>query len=221
MTNVKTLNRWAMLSCPHWNRGKTTLFGLQLTEPFHKISRSIYRKLYRNAARRYWESLEGRMMTKEYKSGAYYLDTYPAPYSVANFGNWEEDDSYEGYSLLSDQSGFILKHCTSYCAWKIFEETGKWPRRKSRGTTFHAKYWQHFLAEAGYETIITIPRYGHHYVGIKMHDFGEFGEVVWYENPRNLLCESPIEEVTVSTYRNKEHFVGTIDPQHYLWVQIS
>ena len=220
MENVAVLNRWAKLSCPKWNRGKVKILGVPVTEPIHKASRRFFRELYRESARKFWESPEGKRRSYQYKHGLYHVDTYPHPYALATFGNWEEDSSNEEYSLLSDQSDFILKHCTSYCAWKIFEETGKWPQRKTHDKIFHAKYWREFLQEAGYETITPFPLDGHHYVGIKPHDYGEFGEVVWFEKTVQLKNDLP-NKLLVSTYTDKKYRIAYVDASQYLWIQIS
>ncbi len=231
MSRLDTLNRWAKLSCDKWNqsklppvfrRGPLKTIG-KISDVLHKISRRFYRKRYRHAAQKYWQSVVGQNKTKQYQDGYYYFNTYPWPYSDPDFANWEEDDRTGSYTLISDQSNFIIRHPTSYCAWKIFESTGHWPKRKTpRGEKlFHAKYWQEFLAEAGYETIVVMPQSTHRYVGIEEHSETEFGEVVWFEKLGSVsIDESGVGKVVVSTYRDKQYFVGAVDPQKYLWIQI-
>ena len=204
MFGLNLVNRWARLSCDKWNKVA--------------LLRRFYRALYRHAARKDWESPRARQKTQQYQDVYYYFDTYPWPYNDPNFANWEEDDTIGNYTLVTDQSNFVIKHCTSYCAWKIFEFTGHWPRRKTH-RRFDAKLWQEFLTEAGYETIITEPQSGHRYVGVEEHSQSEFGEVVWFEK----TCDPNKEGrtgVLVSTYRHKKYFCGPVNPQKYLWIQI-
>ena len=205
MANLATVNHWAKMSCDKWNK-----FGLL---------RRFYRKLYRHAARKYWDSSSARARTKQYQDGYYYFDTYPWPYKDCNFADWPEDDTTGSYTLITDQSNFVIKHCTSYCAWKIFESTGHWPQRKTH-RRFDAKLWQEFLAEAGYETIAVELQRGHRYVGIDEHHQSDFGEVVWFERHCNFDKEQRTG-VIVSTYRDKKYFCGSVDPQKYLWIQIK
>lgn len=204
MANLKTVNRWAKLSCDKWNK-----CGLL---------RQFYRMLYRHAAQARWKAPVARQLTQQYQDAYYYLDTYPWPYKEAKFADWEENDVTGSYTLITDQSNFVVKHCTSYCAWKIFESTGRWPKRTTH-RRYDAKFWQDFLSEAGYDTIVTELQQGHRYVGIREHDDSEFGEVVWFER-KNEQSKDNRPSVIVSTYRNKKYFCGTVNPREYLWVQI-
>ncbi len=205
MDRLYAVNHWAKMSCDKWNK----------CAPL----RRIYRKLYRHAARRYWKSSIAQQRTKQYQDTYYYFDTYPWPYCDDKFADWEEDDTIGSYTLITDQSNFVIKHPTSYCAWKIYESTGHWPQRKSH-RRFDAKHWQDFLAEAGYDTIVAIPWKGHRYVGIEQHSLSEFGEVVWFEKPNDSdgACST---SVIVSTYRDKKYFCGPVDLRKYLWIQIK
>lgn len=204
MVKLSLVNRWAKLSCDKWNKSR--------------LLRRFYRMLYRRAARKYWESPHARKRTQQYQDVYYYFDTYPWPYSDPKFANWEEDDTTGNYTLITDQSNFVIKYATSYCAWKIFESTGHWPQRQSH-QRFDAKRWQEFLAEAGYETVVTEPQRGHRYIGIEEHSQREYGEVVWFEKP-NDSAEDGHASVIVSTYRDKKYFCGVINPSRYLWIQI-
>ena len=66
-------------------------------------------------------------------------NTYPEPYRSAPL------------DALVDPSGCYSRECTSYCAWKINEWTGKWPKHTG---DFNAKNWVKRLAENGYKTIV-------------------------------------------------------------------
>lgn len=105
-------------------------------------------------------------------------DSYPPLYADQRFAPWPEQDDSKNYCLISSSDGGVIRHSTSYCAWKIFELTGAFPVRKTR-RRFDAKDWVEFLAEAGYTEHAEQPIPGHHYVGI-IPDEGEFGQVVWY-----------------------------------------
>lgn len=198
--NLKQVNEWAMKSCPKWNP--------------NVFSRRKYRKKYREAAQECWESPEWQRLIRDYKAGQRQLNTYPWPYADPKFADWEEDDSRKGYNLISDQSGCVIKHSTSYCAWKIFEATGQWPQ-KLTDQRLDAKNWQRFLAEAGYPKVVERLSRNHCYVGIKP-DEGEFGLVVWAES-----IELAIGGVNVSTYVDRQYKFMTVDSRLYTWVEIS
>ena len=141
-------------------------------------------------------------------------NTYPWPFSDEDFANWDEDDSPENYSLISDPSGCVVKYATSYCAWKIYEVTGTWPQRKTH-IRMDAKNWQLFLGEAGYNEVVELPTAPGRYVGINP-DEGEFGMVVWYEGDAVVPGL-----VVISTYKNKKFYVGTDETTAYKWIKIK
>lgn len=204
MVTLEKVNEWARKSCPRWNK--------------NKLSRRAYRKAYRDAAKEWWESPAGQDLMAKYRDrdqdGLCFIDTYPWPYREQDFANWEEDDSSDGYSLISDQSGCVVKYATSYCAWKIFEATGTWPQKTSK-ERLDARRWVQFLAEAGYTEVVDYLEAGHHYVGIDP-DVGEWGIVVWLDG---YIDNSPVGYM--SSYRNGE-FVTWIDDIHcYTWVKIK
>ncbi len=109
-------------------------------------------------------------------------DTYPWPYRESDFADWPEENMPGEYTLVSDPVGFVVKHPTSFCAWKIRELTGRWPQKRQPGVTYHAKNWQEFLALNGYTRVLTALTenlYGWN-VGI-LPEVGEFGDLLWYE----------------------------------------
>lgn len=88
-------------------------------------------------------------------------NTYPEPYRSAKKGT------------LVDPSTCYNRHCTSYCAWKIKEATGKWPKRTG---DMDARNWIYRLPENGYGTKTSAPN-GNKCVGVRTS--GKYGHVVW------------------------------------------
>ena len=204
MKSFAVVNEWAMYSCPRWNP--------------NRLTRHFYRKKYRDAAIDYMRTKEYKGLRKQYNDGNHGINTYPWPYSCPDFANWKEDDTPDGYSLISDQSGCVIRYATSYCAFKIYETTGTWPQKTSNDR-LDAKRWQQFLAEAGYTEVLPAGSElsaEHCYVGIKP-DEGEWGLVVWADSG-----EDPDEYwATITTYYNKEFKVMAVDPREYTWVLIK
>ena len=204
MNSLGEFNRLAKYSCPRWNPVR--------------LSRIIYRWRLHYGAMHFWRTCsEQRDLSERYIDGEMGLNTYPWPYGDEGFANWDEDDSNENYSLVSDQSGCVVKYSTSYCAWKIFELTGRWPKKKTR-ERLDAKRWIQFLYEAGYPVVLDSPAQiseSGHYVGVNK-DYGEFGLVVWFEGTNH----NDPSLVNVSTYINKKFYFGFIDPKKYIWVKI-
>lgn len=192
--NVDLANYYARLSCPKWNRAANG----KLLGWLYRHSRRKNRKKYRD------------MMLPNNDNG----NTYPWPFCDPEFANWEEDDSAENYSLISDPSGCVVKYATSYCAWKIFEATGQWPQRKTK-IRMDAKNWRTFLREAGYGEIVAHPSVGGKYVGINPR-FGEWGIVVWYEGDGT----NP-DQVVVSSYVDKKFYYTQVNFAEYDWIKIS
>ena len=196
MVSLDVINEWARRSCTKWNSCQFT--------------RRIYRKKYRNVAISSIRSKEHERRRLLYFSGSHSVNTYPWPYRDGGFANWEEEDG-ENYNLISDQSGCVIKYSTSYCAWKVFELTHKWPQKKS-SERLDAKRWQQFLAEAGYSNVVNVDNIedGRSYVGIKP-DEGEWGLTVWYVGGDRFA----------TSYINKEFTViNDIKLDDYTWVLI-
>lgn len=201
VATLGTANRWAQNSCPRWNKNRT--------------SRKLYRFGYRMIANRFFHSKEHQRLVKRYKSGETTLNTYLWPYAHPNFASWEESDDAEDYSLVSDPSGCVVKYATSYVAYKIFEETGAWPKKKTR-IRLDAKNWMQFLAEAGYTTIVDKPVHTKHYVGVLREPTKyEFGLVVWFE------ADLPGGKFAVSTYVNKRYQRMTLSAEDCFWVEVD
>ena len=223
---IKVFNHHAMLSCTRWNKSnwqpKTkigAIIKVATIDKFYLLSRRYHRKKYRKIAQNYWESSWHQSIIEMARLGSP-IDSYPPHYGDPRFADWDESDAADDYTLISDQSGCVIKYSTSYCAWKIFELTGKWPQKKARAR-LNAKNWQYFLEQAGYPNVVEdfyatfAPK--HHYVGINPSD-GEWGITVWFEK----LNEHG--EVEISTYRNKKYsyeYIPRDNIDKYTWVEIN
>lgn len=197
---LEKANKHAKLSCSKWNKCRFT--------------RRIHRAAYRKMAEKYWHSADHQIKMELYLSGRHEINTYPWPYSDKGFANWPESDQSDDYTLISDQSGCVVKYATSYCAWKIYEATGEWPTKKSN-VRLDAKNWIQFLAEAGYTKQVSgvSLRNGAHYVGIDPNR-GEWGVVVWFEAIQG-------DRLEYSTYYNKQYYYGLGFAKDFEWVEIS
>ena len=215
MTDVAKLNHYAQMSCSKWNNSKNpnSWFCILFSQYFYGLSRRRFRAKYRNMIKKRWERPEYQNLIRYYKNGRKDLNTYP--YDIVDFAYWPEDSNVNSYSLVSDQSGCVIRHSPSYVAWKIFEETGEWPQKKTKDR-LDAKRWKQFLYEAGYEQVATYLKTGHHYVGINPKD-GEFGIVVWFEE----RDPDGAEWVKISTYRNGSHVFSSVRKEDYEWIQIN
>lgn len=147
------------------------------------------------------------------------LDTYPYPYSDPFFANWPESDDDNNYSLVPDPSGCVVKYCTSYCAYKIYETVGKWPKRTSKRRRFDAKDWREFLSEAGYWEVDYRPSKNFYYVGVRTHPYRTYGEVVWLERYEGEGNSNDI--VLVTTYDHKMFVSKLVRVPDYTWVKIA
>lgn len=214
-------NFFAKHSVDRWNR----------YWPLRKLCRSIYQGMsaiyiFRTDDHRY---IFGGRSRSEFEPKLFEIrpDTYPWPYSKWIFAHWEECDIPGSYTLVPDPAGFVVHYSTSYCAWKIRERTGRWPKRRQPGVTYHAKDWQAFLAENGYTEIIDSPAESllQNCIGIDP-DCGDFGQVYWYEGARLVKTEdNPLvcAGFNCSTYENRVHNIvcfGLEEAKKLIWVKI-
>lgn len=95
-------------------------------------------------------------------------NTYPEPYRSAR------------KDALIDPSTCYNRECTSYCAWKIKEATGKWPKRTG---DMNARNWIYRLPENGYGTTTSAPN-GNKCVGVRTS--GKYGHVVWSDGTLHI-----------------------------------
>lgn len=123
-------------------------------------------------------------------------NTYPEPYRSAV------------QDTIFDPAGCYNRECVSYCAWKVYELTGKWLAKYG---SMNAKYWVQRLAENGYTTVLSAPREGGFYVGVT--EAGTYGHVVWYETGKII---------TEYNYASRGCFsVREINLSAYKWVEIK
>lgn len=149
------------------------------------------------------------------------INTYPWPYVDPRFAPWEENDTICDYTLVTDSANFVIRRSASYVAWKIFELTGRWIKKREdrSGGSCHAKDWQKLLALNGYDEVVEYPERGHNYVGILSH-YGELGLVVWFEGI-NALSQPGHEMYIVTTYDNFQYTVHRqFSGEDTLWIKI-
>lgn len=203
MASIKVINFLARNSCTRFQKVRT----------IRVICRKIYRQIANTEAKKAAEAFE--------PSTHGYVNTYPAVFSSPKVANWEEDDSVDGYSLVSDPSGFIIKYATSYCNWKVRELTGKWLRRPATKT--HANdsaAWVDVLAYNGYSKLVEAPENGHHYIGVNPI-IGEYGLVVWYHESTQSANGVDTGEVLASTYQDHKYNLYHVNAADFVWVEID
>lgn len=206
MPKLNAINHWARLSCDRWNK--------------NQLSRRVYRKLYQRAAKKCWESPAWRKKTEQYQDGYYYFDTYPWPYNHPCFANWGESSTPGDSTLVLDQAGFVIKTGASYCAWKIYESTGRWLRNDVMHLPYHGELVSLYLLQNGYHVVTALePRRGCRYIGVGNHDSEAKDEAVWFEKPCDR--QDGREGVIASTYRGQKYFCGSVNPKDYTWIQIK
>ena len=148
------------------------------------------------------------------------LDTYPRFYqniSRMASASWTESDDEDNYSLVPDPSRSVVGYATSYCAYKIKETTGSWPKRVSKGKRFDANNWVAFLREAGYYEVDHQPSKNFYYVGVRTHSCHTYGEVVWLERYE----DKSVGSVLVTTYDQKTFVPKIVRAPDYVWVKIA
>lgn len=140
--------------------------------------------------------LKGEELSTEELGMGGFANTYPEPYASA------PQDS------MTDPSTCYNRECVSYCAWKIKELTGSWPKRTGG---MNAKYWVQRLAENGYTKVVAKPQNGGRYIGVT--EKGQYGHVLWFEED-NIISEY--------NYCTRGGFsVRAIDLSAYKWVEIQ
>lgn len=123
-------------------------------------------------------------------------NTYPEPYRSRPKGT------------ITDPSTCYNRHCVSYCAWKIAETTGSWPKRTG---DMNAKNWVSRLRENGYSTIVSTPSGNGKCVGVWAG--GKYGHVVW---ANNSLFVSEYNYNSTGNYHER-----TVNKNDFTWVQIK
>lgn len=206
---IKIANFLAKNSCQKWNSCRLT--------------RVICRHSYRALAK-----ISILLGANKYNRDDLYWDsrnTYPWPYRDRDFAPWPEERG----TLVSDPARMVIRHSTSYVAWKIRELTGKWPTKAiqprdadhaaeiaSRERPNDAKYWVEFLAAQGYDSVCeTLSEFGR-YVGVNPN-ITEYGLVVWFESAPS----SDPGEVLASTYLDGKFHYDLFVKDHFTWVRIG
>lgn len=138
---------------------------------------------------------EELIVEEEPGKGAAWNNTYPEPYRS------RPKDS------LVDPSTCYSRECVSYCAWKICEVTGSWPKRTG---DMNAKEWVYRLPSWGYKKV-SAPKNGGYYVGVLTS--GKYGHVVWFEGGNT------ISEYNYNSAGN--YGVRNINLSQYQWFQIK
>ena len=96
-------------------------------------------------------------------------NTYPEPYKSAPLDS------------LVDPAAFYNRECTSYCAWKIKEYTGRWMTDTVPG---NAKQWDRVLTVNGYKKV-SKPSGTGKFVGV-IPNSGPYGHVYWWESGNTI-----------------------------------
>lgn len=216
---LRLANFFAKYSCTRWNQSRLA----------RRCCRAGYRALSTIVTKlRRFEAYKIAAPAREIKHAVTLApadanNSYPWPYCDPEFAPWEEDDSPDGYNLITDPANFVIRRSTSYCAWKIYEATGRWPTNHgSERRRFDARDWEEFLQmnycyrrRSGEDVL-------DHAVGI-IADEGEFGQVVWLESI-HVSFESGQRHAyyRVSTYKDFRYQERTIkDPDNIVWMEVS
>ncbi len=203
MLKVRLVNFFARMSITRYNKSRP--------------ARYLFRKLYQFCSMLYclFSPLHHRNLSMM-RNGEI-LDTYPWPYNDPLFANWFESDEHNDYSLIPDPSGAVIRYSTSYCAYKIYETTGSWPKRISKHRRFDARDWRAFLREAGYWEVDENPSDNFFYVGVRKDNYHSYGEVVWFERHEGKSATA----VLVTTYDHKVFVPKIVHTPDYAWVKIA
>lgn len=203
---IEKANEWAMMSCSRWCKSRRI--------------RDFNRGLYLALVESVYKIPELKQYSEKSLSGDYRTNSYPWPFVHPNFANWEENYDTRDCTLVLDRSGCVVKHDTSYIAWKIYESTGKWPRKTSK-TIISDLDWLKFLSKSGYCEMAKEPIPGHKYVGIYPID-NNISVGLWYEaTTSNPKSKQEDKNTIVSTYIQKKFAVFQINSEKATWIKIK
>ena len=202
---IEDANKWAKNSCPRYCDKKAL--------------RKFNRTMYLTVAESFLRTPVQKEVMKKTLAGEYWYNSYPWPFCHSEFANWPEHWSKKYYSLVTDLSGCIVKHDTSYIAWKIREFTGLWPEKTDLIRLTHFD-WIQFLAKSDYCELAMVPEPGHKYVGIYPEEKSET-VAVWYETTEPDKKKHPGKPVIVTTYLDKEFKILRVKPEKFTWVKIK
>lgn len=135
---------------------------------------------------------------------------YPWPYVDPKFGDFEDAED----TLVVDRLGFVIRHSTSYCAYRMRRVLGYWPYRV-QPKRYDAKDWAEYLGDLGFSEV-KIDYNGGFYLGVNPN-IGEHGLVVWLEP---WLRYEKTDLILVSTYLSGEYCELEVRPEDYRWFSI-
>ena len=203
---IEKANEWAMMSCSRWCKSRR----------IRDFNRGLYLALVETA----YKIPELKKYSEKSLAGDYQTNSYPWPFVHPDFANWEEEYNAKDCTLVLDRSGCIVKHDTSYIAWKIYESTGEWPRKTSKSIICDLD-WIKFLSKSGYHEMADEPIPGHKYVGIYPID-KNLSVGLWYETTiSDLEPGQENENIIVSTYIQKRYTVIRINSEKVSWIKIK
>lgn len=196
MMTLKKANLCAKFSCSKWNK--------------IKISRAYHRWRLHRMVDKY--ANKSQRKTDSRKMCDWYFNTYPWPYSDLEFANWKESNMPDESTLVLDPSNCIIKHDTSYCAYKIYEVTGKWPHPLQKDEVVRREDWLQFLTAAGYEKVKeeeVLNNRQCHYVGIGRN-------IIWFER----VMDSHYGLIEGSTYDDRSFKRDLVILKDFIWIKI-
>lgn len=186
---IKIANFFAKGSCSAWQSSRT----------IRRICRKIYRTIMETGARDY-------------------------PYVDTDFAYWPESNGDGTYSLITDSADFVIRRSPSYVAWRMKQTTGKWPKLPTPGkripgeNDFDAKHWDEVLEFNGW-TKVDQPicdGCGTHFVGV-IPNFGDFGQVVWFESDGCLKGANGWITTTYKNFHKLSHFIPIAEKSEVIW----
>lgn len=205
-------NHYAKMSSIRWNQSDwqpKTAFGKQykakVVDKMHQFSRRKYQRKYREMAENACCGTQYRFLSEITQFNDIIVNTYPWPYVDPDFANLENAE-------VCDQSGCLVRSSASYCAWKIYEVKGRWPKFED-GLSLDAKDWPEAMLSAGYNQRVERPTGNHCYVGINPDDTID-GMAVWFERYDGN------GNIKISTYRDNNFSPETIrerNIENYIW----
>ena len=111
---------------------------------------------------------------------------------------------------MADPTGCYNRECTSYCACKVYQWTGKWMRHTGN---FDARYWVTRLAENGFKTVVKAPVAGGKYIGVSTA--GQYGHVVSSEGSLTITEYNYPQPTFTGAFHER-----TVKATDFTWVQI-
>lgn len=195
--NLKKVNCYAIAACSSKN----------------SLVRWYFKWRYHRVANKYAAAND---KARSYRRGNRKVNTYPWPYSDPEFATWIED----GAKTTMDPSNCVIRSDVSYCAYKIYEATGKWLKPLRKGQVTSARDWPEILTANGYTEVaneqqIIIANRGY-YVGISKAEGGNI-RCCWYEH----YTGSQYGLVEVSTYANGSFKHDLVMLRNYTWIRIQ